>query len=549
MSTASKYPAWVDDGSTISDPLGYGERAVTFLRRLRHPAAVNTNCAPKAVNANRHPRALQLAPFQERIVRRIYGPRHEDGRRIVKTVFLMLPRGNRKTSLAAALSLLHVIGPEKVPAGQVIFAASDREQAGIGFREAADIIRQDKRLVAATRIHDAFNSAKQITHLDSSARLRAVSSDGRAQHGTTPAFVLADEIHAWKGRDLWEALKSGLAKTDDSLLVVATTAGRGHETLAAEQYNYARRVALGEIDNPDFLPIIFAAEPDDDWQAEDVWHRVNPGLKHGFPSLSGLRSLAKEAEDHPAERYSFQQYNLNIWHGNSRDPLFSITTYDARCFDDDETDLETLQCWVGVDMAKNGDTAAVVAAWRHPDGQVTVKPWFFVPGDELRERAEQDGVPYERWRDDGLINATPGPIINPEAVEDHIRELAARHDVQEIAFDPHLARQTMQRLYDDGLPVIEHRQAPLSMGVAIGDLERTVNGQLIRHDGHPVLRHHFDSVVASRNETTGLVRMHKGKKTDRIDGAVAAAMAVHRAVAGESNKSQYTGDDAEIFTF
>ena len=53
----------------------------------------------------------------------------------------MIPRGNRKTSLAAALALLHTIGPERVPAGQVIFAASDREQAGIGFREAANIVR------------------------------------------------------------------------------------------------------------------------------------------------------------------------------------------------------------------------------------------------------------------------------------------------------------------------------------------------------------------------------------------------------------------------
>lgn len=82
MSAASTYPVWIDDRSTIADPLGHGERAVTFLRRLRHPAAVNENRAPKAANVNRHPRAFQLAPFQERIVRRIYGPRHEDGRRI-----------------------------------------------------------------------------------------------------------------------------------------------------------------------------------------------------------------------------------------------------------------------------------------------------------------------------------------------------------------------------------------------------------------------------------------------------------------------------------
>ncbi|MWD28394.1 hypothetical protein E0K89_012985 [Aquicoccus sp. SCR17] len=128
-------------------------------------------------------------------------------------------------------------------------------------------------------------------------------------------------------------------------------------------------------------------------------------------------------------------------------------------------------------------------------------------GDELKERADRDGVPYERWRDAGLITATPGPIIDAEVIEDHLRELSARHDVQEIAFDPHLARQMMQRLHEDGLPVVEMRQAPLTMGVAAGDLERVVNGRLIRHDGHPVLRQHFDSVVASRNETTGLTRM------------------------------------------
>lgn len=270
-----------------------------------------------------------------------------------------------------------------------------------------------------------------------------------------------------------------------------------------------RDVATGEIDNPEFLPILFQAEPDDDWRDEKVWHRANPGLKHGFPSMPGLRTLAKEAEHRPADKAAFLQFNLNVWQANSRDPLFDIAGYDARRFDDDPVDLEALPCWIGVDLAKNGDTSCVVAAWLHDDGQITIKPWFFVPGEDLKGRADCDGVPYEQWRDAGFLTATPGPIIDPEIVEDHIRELCATYDVQEVAFDPHLARRTMQNLLDDGLPIVEFRQAPLSMGVAIGDLERTVNGRLIRHDGHPVLRHHFDSVVCSRNDT-GLVRMHKG---------------------------------------
>lgn len=133
---AATFPEWIYDGSDIPDPFGHGERAVRFLRSLRHPKSILPG------------RAFSLDPWQERIVRRVYGPRHENGTRIVNTVALLLPRGNRKTSLAAALALLHTIGPERRPGGEAIFAAADRKQAGIGFREAAGIIREDKRLVS-----------------------------------------------------------------------------------------------------------------------------------------------------------------------------------------------------------------------------------------------------------------------------------------------------------------------------------------------------------------------------------------------------------------
>lgn len=541
--TASTFPAWINDASAIPDPLGHGDRAVTFLRRLRHPNADNTNHAP-GPNVITHPRAFQLHDWQERIVRRIYGPRHPDGSRIVKTVFLMLPRGNRKTSLAAALSLLHLFGPETRPAGQVIFAACDREQASIGFREAANIIREDKRLLNAVTIRDAFNSKKQITFPRNGSTLTALASDGGAAHGLTPSFTLIDEVHAWRGRDLWEAIKSGQAKTDDTLMVIATTAGRGAEGLAADLFSYARRVAIGEIDNPEFLPVLFMAEPQDDWQDQATWFKANPGLAFGFPSMSGLSALAKEAEGNPAELASFKQFNLNIWQANSRDPLFDLMTYDTRQLDDDEADLEALPAYVGVDMSVSGDLTAVSIAFRHDDGQITLRSRVFVPGEDLRLRGDRDGAPYERWRDDDLITVCPGPIIDHDMVADHVRDLCARYDVHEIAFDPHLARVTMQHLHDDGLPVFAFPQRPLPMGVAAGDLERIVTGKLIRHDGDPVLRHHFENVVTSRNPTTGLVRMHKARTASRIDGAVASAMAVSRATTAHDTKSRY--DDPDV---
>ncbi|KGJ13594.1 terminase large subunit [Paracoccus sanguinis] len=540
---ASTFPSWITSGDPIPDPSGKGERAVKFLRSLRHPNADNRNSAPITANSNGHPRAFQLFDWQERLVRKVYSPRHPDGSRVVKTVFLMLPRGGRKTSLAAALSLLHLFGPESRPAGQIVFAACDREQASIGFREAANIIREDKRLLKAVTIRDAFNSKKQITFGKNSSTLTALASDGGAAHGLTPSFTLIDEVHAWKGRDLWEAIKSGQAKVNDSLMVICTTAGRGSEGLASQLYDYARRVASGEIVNDEFLPVLFQAEAGDDWQDEATWFKANPGLKDGFPSLSGLRALAKEAEGNPAELASFKQFNLNIWQANSRDPLFDLDAYDARQLEDDEEDLEALPAYVGVDMSLSGDLTAVSIAFRHDDGQITLRSRLFVPEEGLKARGDRDGVDYVQHAAADRLTLCPGPIIDASMVEDHIRELCARYDVEQIAFDPHLARVTMQHLHDDGLPVVELRQAPLTMGVAAGDLERTVNGRLIRHDGDPLLRHHFENVVVSRHPVTGLVRMHKAREAARIDAAVASAMAVSRAVQAVSTKSRYEDDD------
>lgn len=528
---ASTFPAWINDGSSIPDPLGHGERAVQFLRRLKHP------------NSTAPGRSFQLYDWQERIVRRIYGPRNPDGSRIVKTVMLLLPRGNRKTSLAAALALLHLFGPESRAAGQVLFAACDREQASIGFKEAANIIREDRRLLNAVTIRDAFNSKKQITFRKNGSTLTALASDGGAAHGLTPSFTLIDEIHAWRGRDLWEAIKSGQAKTDDTLMVIATTAGRGAEGLAADQFAYAVQVAKGEIVNPEFLPVLFMAEPEDDWQDEDVWRKVNPGLAHGFPSLSGLRALAKEAEGNPAELASFKQFNLNIWQANSRSPLFDLATYDARAFADDDADLEQLPAYVGVDMSQSGDLTAVAIAFRHADGQVTLRNTCFVPEADLAGRAHRDRAPYRQWADDGLIQLCPGGVIDQKQVEDHVRDLCARYDVQEIAVDPALARVLSQNLTDDGLPVFTHPQSAVIMSEATGNLIRTVHGEMIRHDADPVLRLHFDNVAMSTNPQSGLVRMHKQRSTGRIDAAVASAMAVSRAVTAHNKKSRYSDPD------
>lgn len=524
MSKTTSSPSWISDGSDIPDPHGHGERAVQFLRGLKHPKS-------------RLPgRAFELPLWQERIVRKIYGPCDEAGDRLARTVVILLPRGNRKTSLGAALALLHTIGFERMPGGQVICSASDKKQARIAYEEAVGILDQEPRFKQVLAFQDYKN---KIVHAKSGTALEAISADAGTQHGRTPTFALVDELHAWKSRELWDVIRTGLVKVPGSLMVVISTAGRGQENIAWDIVDYARKVQSGEIDDPSYVPVIFESAKDADWQDEDVWRAVNPGLADGFPDIKGLRALAREAANRPGDREAFRQLHLNVWLDHSADPFVDMEDYDRGSAPIDLDALARQPCWLGVDLSSNSDLTVIVAAFRDASDGFVVVPWFFCPADNLRRRSELDGVPYTTWAEDGFITPTPGNVVDFRRVEEEIRDLCARFDVREIAFDPHLARNMLNNLSEDGFPAVEMRQGWVTMAPAVKELERAIVGGSFQHGGHPVLRWNFQN-ISVETDKAGNRMFHKGKSRDRIDGAVAAAMAVARAAAGEDERSIYS---------
>ena len=519
-------PDWIDQPELIPDPLGHGERAVRFLRKLRHPKSMLPG------------KPFQLDPWQEAIIRRIYGPRDEFGRRIVRRVVLLVPRGNRKTSIAAAITLLHLIGPECQAAQLVVSAASAHEQAREMFGEAALIVQDDQRLRKHLRVSDYKSMIGYVGDRPTArgSRYMAVAADGNALHGKTPNVVLMDELHAWagnKGRLQYEALDSALVKVPGTLSMILSTSGRGQENLAWQAVEYAIRVQKGQVDDPATLPVIFMAEPEDDWRDEDIWRAVNPGMEYGYPDMFAFKDKAKKAEHSPFERDSFLQFNLNRWLDNSTSPFVEMQIYDRGAFDVDLDDLEMEQapCWIGVDLSKNDDLTAVVVCWRTEGDGYQVHSWFFCPEDCLRAKGERHGVDYVMWAEDGHIIPTPGNTVDLRAVDAFIRELAARFNVQEIAYDKTFAGVIMADQVEAGLPAVEMRQGWVTMGPAVKELERVILAGRFRHGGNPILRWNFENVQVETDKA-GVRTFHKGKSGNKIDGAVACAMAVGRAAVG-----------------
>ncbi|RWE34992.1 terminase TerL endonuclease subunit [Mesorhizobium sp.] len=532
--TSATSNAWIFDDSEIPDPEGKGESAVRFIRALRHP---------KSRIAGRQ---FQLDRWQERIIRRVYGDTHPDGTRKIKTVFALIPRGNRKTTLGAALAMLH-LGPERIPRSQVVSAAVDRDQARIALEEMVGVIRAHPRIDEAFHVQDTKN---RITHRKTGAFYRAMSADAATAHGRTPVFALVDELHAWKKRDLWDAIKTGLVKTPGSLLVVTTTAGIGRENIAYDMYSYARQVASGAIVDEAFLPILFEADKDEDWRDETIWHRVNPGLSCSppYPDIDGLRQMVREAEYRPADRSMFQQLHLNIWQDGAANPEWDLSIWDECAGQVDLQALRGKRAWLACDLAKRTDLAAVAACIELDVGRYALHVQSFAPEEGIRRRADNDSAPYPLWRDQGYLTACPGDIVDRLIIEAHIRKLADLLDVQEVAFDQYLAREIMENLEADDIPVAAFPQTLANYAKPVDDFEQLMLTRAVVHDGNPLLRWAIGNVVMMSDQS-GNRRPNKARAADRIDPAVASIMSAGRAVAGASGLSMYETASEDAFTF
>ncbi len=532
ISAIFDHTRWIFDESPIPDPHGKGERAIKFIRALKHPKSALPG------------RSFQLDRWQERIIRRVVGDTDEKGQRKIKTVFLMVGRGNRKTTLAGALTALFTFGPERTPSGRAYSIANSRDQAALTFDELSGIVKAHPRIHEACLVQDTL---KRVTHSKSGARFSALSNEAKTAHGLTPNFCFADELHEFTKADLYEAMTTGLNKTAGSLLFIGTTAGVGTTTAAYSVYEYALKIARGHIEDPAFLPIIFQMEKDDDWRDESVWYRTNPGLRCSppYPDIDGLRKFARECEFRPAQREAMKRLHLGEWLDGAADPAWDLSIWDECNGPVDLAALEGRRAWVSADLSKRIDLTAVAIAIELDDGRFALHVQSFSPEEGIRRRADADSAPYPLWRDQGWLTSCPGDIVDLGIVEDYIRSLCSRFAVEEVAFDRWSARATMESLERDGLPVVEFPQNLATFARPVNDFEAMMMNRRICHGGNPLLRWAVGNVVLDSDASENR-RPTKKRSVDRIDPAVAAIMSLGRAAQGASARSSYDDADEDL---
>lgn len=484
-----------------------------------------------------------LEPWQrDEIIRPLFGwKRTSDGTRRYRRAYIEVPRKNGKSSLAAGIALL-LLFADNEPGSEVYSAAADRDQAAIVFDEARRMVEASSHLANRAQVY------KRVVHVpETHSVYRVLSADAYTKHGLNAHGVIFDELHAQPTRDLWDVLTTSTGARRQPLVVAITTAGFDRESICWELHEYARQIKAGIIQDDTFLSVIYAADEADDWLDPNVWAAANPNLGVSV-KLDYLRNEARRAELTPAYQNTFRRLHLNQWTQQDTRWL-PLEAWDRCATPVNDALLNGAVCYGGLDLSSTWDLSSFVLVFPNEEGEeerFAWLPFFWIPEENMIERARKDRVPYDAWARDGWIRTTEGDVIDYAYIVRAIEELGERYQIREIAFDRWGAFQVSQALAGAGFEMVGFGQGFASMASPTKELLRIVLDAKLAHGGHPVLRWMADNMVVS-TDAAGNVKPNKAKSTERIDGIVAGIMALDRAIRHEGNgRSIYEDRGLEV---
>ena len=469
--------------------------------------------------------AFELLEWQTNLLATVFGWVDEEGRRRYRRVWLEIPRKNGKSTLSSGLGLFLLFGDGEQSA-EVVSAAGDREQAGIVFDVAKGMVQGDPMLSKLAKV-----LRREIRYERTNSVFRVISSDAGTKHGMNLSGLIADEVHVWPNRDLFDTLHTSMGARSQPLSVCITTAGHSRTSIAWEQHDYALKVRDGTIRDARFLPVVYAAPEGSDWTKPETWEAANPSLGVSI-SREYLEQECQRAQEVPGYVNTFLRLHLNVWTEQDTRWL-PMEAWDAAGEAKIEVEkLDGRECWVGVDLGSTQDTTAVVAVFPESDGGVTVLPWFFLPKDNVEARERRDRLPYRTWSHEGFIDLTPGVVTDYAFVESRILELVERYRVREVTLDRWNATDISNRLAQAGAPVTWMGQGYRSLSGPSKRLEELVLSGKLRHGGHPILRAQA-SQVRVESDPAGNIKPTKKttgsrQNAERIDGIVALVMGLGR---------------------
>ena len=438
---------------------------------------------------------MVFRPWQKELLRHVFAVT-ADGKLRHRRALILLPRKQGKSAVLSAVALDQLVFG--VPGGEIYSCAADREQARIVFDTAKRMVEMEPELSDSLKVFrdSIYNPATGSVY-------KVLSSEAATKEGYSPSFVCFDEVHAQPNRELWDVMSLGMGARNEPMIFAISTAGvktdsTGKDSICYSLYQYGKRVASGEVDDPTFFMAAWEAPADADYLSEDTWRQANPGFDD-ILSAADMRSAAKSTPE--AE---FKTKRLDMWVSTS-DAWLPAGSFEAIAKPEKKIP-EGSDIILAFDGSLNGDCTVIMGCSVEDIHHLEVMACWEKPEDADAS-----------WQ---------VPVMQ---VEDKIRELSKVYNVVEICCDLHRWVRSFQILDEEGFPVVEYPQTPARMTPATARMYEAIMNKTVTHSGDPQLARHFANATLRTDQRGSRLSKDRKGSVRRIDLAVASVMALDRA--------------------
>jgi phage terminase large subunit-like protein len=283
------------------------------------------------------------------------------------------------------------------------------------------------------------------------------------------------------------------------LVVGITTAGGNTDTLLGRLYEHGKKVAAGEIDDPQFGFWWWEAGNEADPTDTESWRVANPNLAEGLLDLGDFEAAIASAGS--AGFAGFQRYRLNQWVRMAGEDFISPHHW-QEAKRDESIPLGARIC-AGFDGSVSGDATGLVA--------------IDVETGTLKVLAV--------WEPDF---SDPDWVVSRDDVNAAIEQMFTDYRVEMLWCDPSfyepdvLTWSQAHKRKVERIPPTNHRIAPMAQQF-IADLV----AKEIGHDGDPRLQRHVLNAVATEAGSFRKEKKNSPRKIDLLAGSVLANGARH----------------------
>lgn len=466
---------------------------------------------------------VRLELFQKAFIQALYGFIDKDtGIRKYKKGALFIGRKNGKSTMDSGLAN-YMLTKDGEGGAEVYSVATKKDQAKVVWDECKRMIKKSPALNKRIRC-----LVGGIFYDETESFLKALASDSNSLDGLNAHFVIADEVHAWKDKNLLDVMYDSMSAREQPMLLETSTMGTIRESVFDNEYEYFSEIikgyeGLSKIIDETVLPVIYELDAPDEWQDEKKWYKANPGLGT-IKKIKDLRDKVNRAKNNPNELLNLLCKDFNIRQsGQDKWLSYEIANNEATY---EMSEIQDTYAVAGVDLSSTTDlTCATILIFKN--GIKYILQQYFIAEANLQKKIQDDKIPYDIWEKKGLVTLCEGAKINYTDVTEWFNRVHNDYDISPVfvGYDPWNSQYWVEEMKGYGYNMVEIRQGAKTMSNPMKELYADLAEKKINYNNNPILKWCLTNTAVKRDENDNIRPVKGQQQRARIDGAVSLIIA------------------------